>query len=421
MERNITLATLSHTFIHQTRYDIMTQYVQNGNILTIIRNNMLKDSVNSETEETSKTSAISTVWAQSIESQLSTMNTTISGKAPTDHSSTATTYGVGNTSKYGHVKVDTAINQNGANPVTGGAIYTALAGKQDTLESGVNIKTINSASVLGSGNLNVVTDVSNKQDTLVSGTNIKTINNSSILGSGNINLQTPLVAGTDYATPTASAITLSVKSTANTDMLKTYVISQGGSTIGEIDIPKDLVVTSGSEIVELDAGDVTGLDAGTYLKLVIANSSTPIYINVNDLCEVYTAAQSATKIQLSIDSSNVISASIVTGSIEKTDLVSGVQTSLGLADTAVQPADISSFITRSDVATSNAFGTVKAGTNITNTDGVLSVDFSTLATKSSLVGAVKNVRILSADEIISGTQYYAGDIILEKYTSADFT
>lgn len=48
--------------------------------------------------------------------------------------------------------------------------------------SGTNIKTINSESVLGSGNIAV-------QPTLVSGTNIKTINNESILGSGNIDIQ----------------------------------------------------------------------------------------------------------------------------------------------------------------------------------------------------------------------------------------
>lgn len=51
--------------------------------------------------------------------------------------------------------------------------------KQDKLVSGTNIKTINSQSVLGSGNIAV-------QSTLVSGTNIKTINGQSVLGAGNI-------------------------------------------------------------------------------------------------------------------------------------------------------------------------------------------------------------------------------------------
>jgi len=59
------------------------------------------------------------------------------------------------------------------------SVTTALATKQDSLVSGTNIKTINSTSVLGSGNIAV-------QETLVSGTNIKTLNNTSLLGSGNI-------------------------------------------------------------------------------------------------------------------------------------------------------------------------------------------------------------------------------------------
>lgn len=57
-----------------------------------------------------------------------------------------------------------------------------LLGKQATLVSGTNIKTINSTSLLGSEDISV-------QPTLVSGTNIKTINNISLLGSGNIDIQ----------------------------------------------------------------------------------------------------------------------------------------------------------------------------------------------------------------------------------------
>jgi hypothetical protein len=58
---------------------------------------------------------------------------------------------------------------------------TALSGKQETLVSGTNIKTLNGGSLLGSGGLSV-------QATLVSGTNIKTINGSSVLGSGNLTI-----------------------------------------------------------------------------------------------------------------------------------------------------------------------------------------------------------------------------------------
>lgn len=59
----------------------------------------------------------------------------------------------------------------------------------------------------------VVTDVSGKQDTLVSGTNIKTINNESILGSGNITIQG---GGTTYTAGEGIDITNDVIS-ADTD------------------------------------------------------------------------------------------------------------------------------------------------------------------------------------------------------------
>lgn len=59
------------------------------------------------------------------------------------------------------------------------SVTTALGTKQDTLVSGTNIKTVNSTSLLGSGNVAV-------QETLVSGTNIKTLNSTSLLGSGDI-------------------------------------------------------------------------------------------------------------------------------------------------------------------------------------------------------------------------------------------
>jgi hypothetical protein len=60
-------------------------------------------------------------------------------------------------------------------------IQTQFTGKQPILVSGTNIKTVNSNSLLGSGDVAV-------QSTLVSGTNIKTINSTSLLGSGDISV-----------------------------------------------------------------------------------------------------------------------------------------------------------------------------------------------------------------------------------------
>lgn len=60
-------------------------------------------------------------------------------------------------------------------------VHPTDTSRQATLVSGTNIKTVNSTSLLGSGNVAV-------QPTLVSGTNIKTINGTSVLGSGDITI-----------------------------------------------------------------------------------------------------------------------------------------------------------------------------------------------------------------------------------------
>lgn len=66
--------------------------------------------------------------------------------------------------------------------------YQYFATKQEELVSGVNIKTLNGGSLLGSGGLSV-------QPTLVSGTNIKTINGNTLLGSGDLTISSGGGAG----------------------------------------------------------------------------------------------------------------------------------------------------------------------------------------------------------------------------------
>ena len=102
------------------------------------------------------------------------------------------------------------------------ALQTAMDGKQATLVSGTNIKTINGNSILGEGNLviegggidlsnyynktEVDTKLDTKQNTLVSGTNIKTINGESVLGEGNLEVTIP-----DATTATSGAMTAADK------------------------------------------------------------------------------------------------------------------------------------------------------------------------------------------------------------------
>ena len=55
--------------------------------------------------------------------------------------------------------VDTALSSTSINPVQNKVINSALGGKQSTLVSGTNIKTINNNSILGSGNLSITASI----------------------------------------------------------------------------------------------------------------------------------------------------------------------------------------------------------------------------------------------------------------------
>ena len=78
-------------------------------------------------------------------------------------------------------------------------LQTTLDGKQAALVSGTSIKTVNSTSLLGSGDIAV-------QATLVSGTSIKTVNSTTLLGSGDIAVQPTLVSGTSIKTVNSTSL-----------------------------------------------------------------------------------------------------------------------------------------------------------------------------------------------------------------------
>ena len=150
---------------------------------------------------------------------------------------------------------------------------------------------------------------------------------------------------------TASVVT--VEETTDADYAKVYQIKQGGAVKGTINIPKDMVVESGSVVVNPE-----GQPAGTYIKLVLANAEkSEIFVNVGTLVDIYTAKAEAAQVQLAIDASTrEISATIVAGGVGTTELADNavttvkikdanvtkdklaadVQTSLGKADSAVQ-------------------------------------------------------------------------------------
>lgn len=128
--------------------------------------------------------------------------------------------------------------------------------------------------------------------------------------------------------------------------IATYHLTKDGKNEGvAINVPKDLVVKSGS-VVELKEGALPeGVTvAGTYIELVLANSTKPIYINVGSLIEYVTGGSGENDaIQINVSSdTHKVTASVKAGSLTKTMLASDVQESLGKADSAVQTIAVGS-------------------------------------------------------------------------------
>lgn len=143
-------------------------------------------------------------------------------------------------------------------------------------------------------------------------------------------------------------------------MLKSYKLQKDGKDIAGsvlIDIPKDLVVSSGS-VVELENGALPDgvTEAGTYIKLVLTNNEKPLYINVGKLIEYVTGGSGENDaIQINVSSdTHKVTANVKNGSLTKEMLAAGVVASLGKADSAVQT-----------VVAGNTNGTIKVdGTEI---------------------------------------------------------
>jgi len=174
---------------------------------------------------------------------------------------------------------------------------------------------------------------------------------------------------------TAAVVTIT-SDTTTSGALKSYTIKQGNVTVGVIDIPKDMVVESG-EVVTNPAGQA----AGTYIKLVLANVADPLYINVGTLVDIYKAKANASQVQIAIDSSTrEISASIVAGSVNTTELAddavvtvkiadanvtkaklaTSVQASLDKADAAATKAEFDTEVTRAKAAEAQALTDAKS-------------------------------------------------------------
>ena len=142
-----------------------------------------------------------------------------------------------------------------------------------------------------------------------------------------------------HTTDITSLKTLQIKklASATAGMSASYQLEKDGVKVGDIiDIPKDLVVESGTVETYAEAG--AWGEAGTYIVLTIANkTSDKLYIPVDGLIEYVTGGAAADGIiTTSVDEHHVLTATITDGTITKAKLVQAVQDSLGKADSAVQ-------------------------------------------------------------------------------------
>ena len=165
------------------------------------------------------------------------------------------------------------------------------------------------------------------------------------------------------ALSTSSTVTLeSVDETEG--FLKVYTIKQGDRKVGTINIPKDLVVTSGS-VVKGTWNDGTFTEeesgSGTALKLVIANQTNPVYINTLDLVKDHTAGNG-----IAISDTNEISVKKASDSepfltvgadgVKLSGVQNAINTAAASAKTKVEKTDGGSHVTLSHA--SNTDGSV---------------------------------------------------------------
>ena len=169
----------------------------------------------------------------------------------------------------------------------------------------------------------------------------------------------------------AGAVTIDTSVTTE-GMSKSYTFKQNGVTLGIVDVPKDMVLQSG--VVEKDP---EGQPEGTYLVLTLANATNDkVYINVGTLVDIYTAEQSASQIQLTINpATREISAVVVAGSIGTTELADNSIVTSKIADGNVTKAKLHADVQDSLDKADSAVQSVISGT----ANGTIAVDGTDVA------------------------------------------
>lgn len=133
--------------------------------------------------------------------------------------------------------------------------------------------------------------------------------------------------GLKVVIPAAAEYTIE-KSADSGEYAAVYTLMKDGVQAGAaINIPKDMVVESGS-VVENPEGQAEG----TYIKLVLQNVAEPLYINVSSLIEYVTSGSAAgDMVVIAVSDDHKVTATITDGSITLAKLATEIQTAIGKA------------------------------------------------------------------------------------------
>ena len=199
------------------------------------------------------------------------------------------------------------------------------------------------------------------------------------------------------AIPKQTDYSVTINNPTSSTYAQVYEFKQLGKTIGTINIPKDMVVQSGT--VETKAAGAWG-KAGTYLHLVLANAeNSDIYINVGDLIEYVTAGSGENDaIQISISADHKVTATVKDGSISLAMLASGVQAEINKAHTHANKAELDKIAVGDKAKWDAMQGNAKTYTDTTINEKIKTLDGSAIATAE----ADGKISVLTGVEEVDG-------------------
>lgn len=179
-------------------------------------------------------------------------------------------------------------------------------------------------------------DISGKQNVLVSGENIKTINGQSILGNGNIFIE----SGGGYEPPVNGIPKSDLAEDVRQSLSKADTALQAHQDIsGKQDVINDLsTIRSGASLgaTSVQPSAITDMETKTHASATYQPKGD--YASVGDFKTINgESILGEGNITITSEGGGYAPPS---GGIPKSDLAEDVQTSLGKADTAVQPSDI---------------------------------------------------------------------------------